>query len=110
MPVAGKKFGNCQIRNCQSMGLQKNTITGLCDDIDECATPTTHNCDPINGVCTNNVLTYAMVLNNIALKSTDPSWPDLTFYTCSCKPDFTGNGQVCCSDLPPVGDINCCTR
>ena len=106
MPVAGKKFGNCQIRDCQSAGLKKNNITGLCDDIDECATFLTHTCDPMYGVCTNNVITYAMVLNNIALKVTDPSWPDLTFYTCSCQTDYTGNGQVCCSDLAPVRDIN----
>ena len=45
VPGSGGSFGTCEIKDCQSAGLEKNSATGWCDDIDECTVPT-HDCDP----------------------------------------------------------------
>ena len=43
---------------------------GKCEDIDECSTNCSNNCDYLNGVCNN----------------------ELGFYTCTCRNGYTGSG------------------
>ncbi len=51
---------------------------GKCEDIDECSTSCSNNCDYLNGVCNN----------------------ELGFYTCTCRNGYTGSGvDKDCNDV-----------